>query len=675
MAASSVSSSLASLSSNFDVNTLVSQLMSAEQKPLSLLSQKRSAANAEISAWGKLKSALGALQTGMRAVNGLEDFNPVTASVADATVGTATATSAATAGSYALEVSALAQRHTLATAALPSSSSPLGTGTLTIQFGTYSSGSNTFATNAARSTLTVAIGAGQDTLAGVRDAINAAGGDVSASIVTDANGARLVLASDNAGAADSMRITVADDDGTAADASGLSRLAYDPTAAVGAGRNLTQAAAAQDASFKLNGLSLTSASNTVTGALEGVSLTLSRTNAGAPTTVNVVRDATAATASVQKFVTAWNDATNTLRNLTAYDPSGRSTGQLQGDNAATGVLAQLRAVLGKSLTALTGSTTTLAQVGVSFQRDGTLALDQAKLRAAVNAAGGDIGALFAPSGKGSASTLSYVGKTTATTPGTYAVSVSQVATRGTLDGSDPAGLVIDAGVNDTLTIDVDGTSATVTLGAGTYASADALAAEVQTRLNGAAALSGAGISVAVTASGGVLSVASNRWGSTSSVASASGNAADTLFGSTPAETAGQDVAGTIGGVAATGKGRILTGGSGNGAEGLRIDVAATATGAAGTMSFSRGYADQLATALDAILGAKGSIQGRVDSLNAQVKKIDDRTAAEQDRLAATEKRYRTQFTALASMLSRMSSTSSFLTSQLANLPGSTNNSN
>ena len=621
------------IGSGLDINAIVEKLMSVERKPLEQIAKQEATTQARISAFGSIKGALAAFQSAAAGVSTGSAFRATYAQVSDIAVLSASTSSDAASGRYAVEVSALAQSQKLASAGFAATTDAVGTGTITFEFGTTSG--SAFTPDAAVGSRSVTIAAGQDSLAGVRDAINAAGGDVSASIVTDANGARLVLASDNAGAADSMRITVADDDGTAADASGLSRLAYDPTAAVGAGRNLTQAAAAQDASFKLNGLSLTSASNTVTGALEGVSLTLSRTNAGAPTTVNVVRDATAATASVQKFVTAWNDATNTLRNLTAYDPSGRSTGQLQGDNAATGVLAQLRAVLGKSLTALTGSTTTLAQVGVSFQRDGTLALDQAKLRAAVNAAGGDIGALFAPSGKGSASTLSYVGKTTATTPGTYAVSVSQVATRGTLDGSDPAGLVIDAGVNDTLTIDVDGTSATVTLGAGTYASADALAAEVQTRLNGAAALSGAGISVAVTASGGVLSVASNRWGSTSSVASASGN----------------------------------------GAEGLRIDVAATATGAAGTMSFSRGYADQLATALDAILGAKGSIQGRVDSLNAQVKKIDDRTAAEQDRLAATEKRYRTQFTALASMLSRMSSTSSFLTSQLANLPGSTNNSN
>ena len=670
MATSSVGSSIVSLASSFDANALVTQLMAAEQRPLTLLARQRSAATGEISAWGKLKSALSSLQSTASSLNTAASFNPFSASVSNASVATASASAGAAAGTASLEVLGLAQRHTLYSSTFASSSNAVGTGSLTIQFGTYSGG--TFTANGARASMTVAIGAGQNSLAGVRDAINAAGGGVTASVVNDTSGARLVLTSANSGAADSLRVTVSDDDGISTDASGLSQLAYDPAAAVGAGRNLTQSAAAQDASFKLNGLTLASASNTVSGVLDGVTLNLTGTNVGSPTTVTVARDASATVASVQKFVSAYNDAAKTLKDLTAYDTSGKANGALQGEYAATGALSQLRSLLAGSVSALAGTYGSLSSIGVTFQRDGTLSLDQAKLATALSASDSGVSRVFTATGKSDSAGLRYDGHTSATTAGTHAVSVTQAASRGSLQGSAAAGLSITAGVNDALTLVVDGTSASVTLTAGTYASTSALATELQAKLNNAAALSSAGISVAVAESAGVLTVTSARWGSASTVTGAAGNAATGLFGGSPSATAGQNIAGTIGGVAAAGDGRFLTAGSGSAAAGLRVEVTSTGTGAAGSMNFTRGYADRLASTLETLLASTGSIQGRVDTLNAQVKTIDNRTTAEQDRLASVEKRYRAQFVALATMLSRMGSTSSFLTAQLANLPGSTN---
>ena len=188
----------------------------------------------------------------------------------------------------------------------------------------------------------------------------------------------------------------------------------------------------------------------------------------------------------------------------------------------------------------------LSHIGIKSAVDGTLTLDSAKLSSLLASDAQGVERLFSALATSSDALVGYAGSSAKTQPGEYAVTITQLATRGTLVGASPAGLTITAGVNDTLTALIDGISTTVTLTAQTYASADALAAEVAGRLNGSTALRNAGSSVAVTASGGVLTVTSTRYGSASN-ASFSGNAAATLVGAGATSTAGLDVAGTIGG--------------------------------------------------------------------------------------------------------------------------------
>jgi flagellar hook-associated protein 2 len=307
----------------------------------------------------------------------------------------------------------------------------------------------------------------------------------------------------------------------------------------------------------------------------------------------------------------------------------------------------------------------LSQIGVSFQKDGTMAVDSAKLQSVIGTNFNDIASLFAATGKASDSLASYTGATANTKPGAYALTVSQLATQGNVLGSGAAGLTID-GTNDSLSVTVDGVTATVTLAAGTYTAA-ALATEVQSKINGASVFSGAGISVAVTQASGTMNLTSNRYGSASSV-SVAGIGAANLLGVAPTSTPGVDVAGTINGVAATGSGQALTGSSGNAAEGLKVLVNGGVLGSRGTVNYSQGYAYKLDKQADSLLSSTGPISSRTDGINQTIKDIGDRREVLNRRMATIEKRYRAQFTALDTLISSMTKTSNFLSQQLASIP-------
>ena len=647
------------IGSGLDVNGLVSQLMALEQRPLSLLNTKEAKLQAQLSAYGSLKGALSSFQSAVAALATPARFTAVKASVADGTVLSASAATTASAGSYSIEVQTLAQAQKLKSEAFAATSTAVGTGTLTIQFGTYSGGS--FTLNPDKSAKTITIGSANASLAGVRDAINAADAGVSASIINDGTGYRLVIASEDAGVANGLKITVADDETTNVDTVGLSQLAYD--ASTGGTTNLTQTVAAQNATAVIDGISISKPTNTWTDAIEGVTLNLLKE--GQTTTLKVAKDVAGTKAAVESFVKAFNDLNTTLSNLSKYDAANKQASILTGDATVRSVQSQLRGLFNTALSTAGGGLTSLADIGVAFQTDGTLKLDASKLTTALNDGTKDVATLFAAVGKPSDSLVSFVSSTTDTKNGNYAVSVTQLATQGKTVGQGNAALTINAGSNDTLSLTVDGVLVSVTLNAGTYLTTAALAAEIQSKINGASGLSSVGSSVTVTESGGKLTLMSNRYGSASSVTVTGGNAATDLFGGT-VDTAGVDVAGSIGGVAATGSGQALTG-VGD-ATGLKINITGGTTGDRGTISFARGYADLLDKLVGRMLENDGLVDGRMDGINASIKDLGTRRSALASRLELIEKRYRAQFTALDTMLASMTQTSNYLQQQLANLP-------
>lgn len=658
-----------------DINSIVSQLMTVERQPLSQFAAREAGQQARLSAYGSVKTAVSGFQKALSGLNSTARFQALTATPSDKSFFTASATSNAVAGTYSIEVNALAQAQQLVAAGQASSIAAIGSGaatTLSFDFGTVGGGTldagtytgATFASNG-KGTKTLVIDSSNNSLQGIRDAINAAKIGVKASLVNDGSGTpyRLTLAADNAGAANSMKISV---DGDAAIGS---LLAHDPAGTQG----LNQTVAAQNASLKVNGIAVSKASNSVSDVISGVTLNLVKTTESAQT-LTVSRDTSAITTSINNFVKAYNDMAGTLKNLSAYDAASKKGAILQGDSLVRTLQTQLRGILGTAVAGVPGDLKTLSSIGVSFQLDGSLAVDASKLNNAMTSNFDEIASLFASVGKSTDSLVSFSSAGDSVKPGSYAVSVTQLATQGRTVGSGAVTPPLDivAGSNDTLDLEVDGVAASVTLAAGSYGTVDALMAELQAKINGASALSSRGISVGITESTGILTLTSAKYGSASSVSVTGGNAMTALGLADDTPSAGVDVAGTLGGVAATGAGQLLRATSGP-AQGLDIIVNGGALGDRGSISYSQGYATTLGKWATSVLDADSVIASRTDGINKTIADIGKRRAALEERLVVIEKRLRAQYTALDAMLSNMNSTSNFLTAQLANLPGSQNN--
>lgn len=383
------------LGSGLDVTGLVTKLMSVESQPLNALNSKQASYSATLTAYGSLQGVLSALQTAAQAVETPANFSPMKASVADATILAAAADNTASAGSYNIEVDTLAQAQKLRSATGVATTAQFGTGTLTLDFGTY--GVSSFTADTTR-TKTITIDSTNNTLQGIRDAINGANVGVNASIVSDGttNGSRLVLASTSTGTANAVRVTTNQTGTTPSGGAALSILNFDAS-----GQNpsaMTQTTAAADATLKVDGMSVTSGSNVVTGAIQGVTLTLAKvTGSGVTSSVTLSKDTSSVQSAIQNFVKAYNAVNSQLKTSMSYDATNDKAAALNGDATARTVQAELRSVFNKAVSGAPSGSSTLADIGVTFQKDGSLAIDSTKLTAALANPNVDVSKIFAAS--------------------------------------------------------------------------------------------------------------------------------------------------------------------------------------------------------------------------------------------------------------------------------------
>ena len=399
------------IGSNLDLTTLLANIKTGEQAPLVALQKQQTSFTARLSAYGQLSGALSALQTAATTLSKSTLFQGVSASSSASDVLSATAASSATGGVYAVNVTQLSQAQSLATGGVATTAASIGTGSATtviIDFGTISNatldpvtGKYTVATftpsvlldppvppnlPAATSTNSITIDSSNNTLAGIRDAINGnAGIGVTASIVNDGSATspnRLVLTSKQTGEASSMRITV---DGDTAVASLLANNPADPDA------QLQQTAAAQNTKLTVNGIAITSATNSVAGAIQDVTMTV--TKAGA-STLTVQNDTGSVQSAITTFVTAYNSLQSVASKLTAFDAANRSGAILLGDSVLRTVQVGIRSTLTSAQADGGSGLTMLSQIGVSFQKDGTLVVDSTKLTAALGSKLSGVASLF-----------------------------------------------------------------------------------------------------------------------------------------------------------------------------------------------------------------------------------------------------------------------------------------
>jgi flagellar hook-associated protein 2 len=652
--------------------------MAAEQQPIAALATKEAKYQSQLTAYGSLKGALSTFQSSVAALSNPTKFTAVSASITDTSLATVSASSSAIAGVYSVSVDQLAQSQKLQSSALSATSTTLGSGTLTISFGTYTYNNNApptingFTLNPDKATKTVTIAPSQSSLSGVQNAINAANVGVSANIINNGTGYHLVITSTDSGISNAVRITVADSsDSDNTDVLGLSRLTYNPAGSPAITR-LTQSTEPKNALLTVDGISISKASNAITDAIAGVNLNLQKSGTS---NMTVKQDTASIQSAVQAFVAAYNSLNSTISNLSKYDLVNKKAAVLTGDSALNSLKSQLRTVFNTPLSKAGGGLTALSDVGIIFQKDGTLALNTSKLNSVMNDPSKDVSTLFAAIGKPSDSLIRFNNSTTDTKNGIYAVKVTSLATQGSAVGNKiiPSDFVITGTNDDGLSLTVDGISATIKVASGTYHSAGDLAAELQSKINGSSAFSSSKTTVTVSSQNGVLTITSNRYGLSSKVSDITDTASGNIF-DLPTYTTGQDAAGQIDGVVATGSGQSLTAGTGN-AKGLTINITGGTAGpdmSRGTVSFARGYAYELNTQVTRMLDSKNLVDSRMSGISASITKIGKDREQVNLHLAAIEKRYKTQFTALDGMLNGMNQTSNFLTQQLANLNSITN---
>jgi len=668
------------ISSNIDFNALIDASVAAEEIPVkNRLDKKEIDITLEIEAVSKFKGALSDFQTALETLTDHDSYTKRKISNSNTDLFTATADADSQFGTYTVEVTQLAQPHKIKSSVFNSLTDTVGSGTLTIYHGTYESGPDTFTINPKRDTTIIAIDSDHSTVQGVMDTINNADAGVTASVINDGSGYHLVISDVESGTANSIKILVDDDDGTDTDTSGLSQLAYDPTATAGSGKNLTETLEAKDALLKVDGLDVTVSSNKVTDVIPGVTLDLLETDVGKPSTLKIELDTLQLTATVGTFVGGFNNLLDTLNDLSFYNVDTKESGKLNGDATLRSVEAQLREYVISAVPGLrpvidTSTEThyvSVSMLGITTDATtGKLKVDDEKLQDVISEDYKAIEKIFNAVGDPDDTFINYVSSTDATAVQDYVVNITQMATRGTYAGDGAAVLTIVADTNDTLSFDIDGYSSTITLSAQTYTASE-LAAEIQARVNGSKTFSEQGIEVAVTESSGVLTVTSERYGSASKVEVTGGTAKTDLFGASPTQTDGVDVAGTIGGVEATGSGRYLTG-AGD-AAGLKLEIIGGATGDRGRVYFSRGVGAIAAEYLNAFLDKEYDPLGqRNEGLNEEIKRITEQRKTLQTRLEKMRERLVAQYTALDQLISKLNSTGNFLSQQLANMPAITN---
>ena len=642
---------------------LIDQLAEAERAPTELrLDRKEEEVQAELSAVGLLRSALTDLRLPARTLSNPDALQELTADSSSGNVGVSVSSGAAL-GQYSVEVTELAQAHSISTGTFVDKNvTTLGTGTLSVKVGDV--------------TKNITIDGSNNTLEGIASAINDDDDlALNASVIDTGSGFVLVFAAQNSGTENAVEITVTDSDGDSTDALGLSQLSFNGTTS-----HLTESVIAKDAEFTVNGIPITRQNNTISDVIEGVTFNLSGKTDGSPATVTVSQDSDKVVERIQSFVDAFNEVRTVINELTQFDPDNLGTsGILLGDSTVRAVNNQLRSVLAQVIPGLEGSSIrSLSEVGISTSKDtGLLSFSDNTFKQKLAESPDDVIALFAEQGRTTDAQVSYQSKTVNTLPGTYDIDITQAATNGSFTGTLAIGALTTINAdNDTFKISVDGTeSAEITLTSADYTDAE-LIAELQSQINADTNLSGAGASVTVSMDGsGQLQFTSGTFGSDSKVSftAVDTNTLTALGIDAIAGDDGLDVEGTINGVAATGTGQILKGATDDESDGIVVKIEGSSIGSRGSVTFIEGVGDRLVDKLNSFLEFEGILGARETGLKSQLEEVSKDRAQLDFRVENLRSRLATQFTAADILVAQLNSTQDFLKSQLAALTSSGDN--
>ena len=402
------------LGTGINMNDLATQMAQASYATANQnVSNQLSAVQVQISEASTLQNNVASLVSSFASlVNGgsLSSSPTVTnSSVASASLPPGTSGAAS---SYSLEVDHLAAAQVLTSPAFTSASATTGSGTLTINFGSVSGSS--FTADPSKSPVSITINQG-DSLSQIATDINASGAGISAYVATTATGAQLVMKGPT-GADSAFTVSAAENPGNP----GLSALNYTPGTT--SGSSTTESAA--DASFRIDGITQTSASNTVANAAPGLALVLTGTNVGNPTTISYSDPSSAITNAMQNLTSALNTIVGTMNT----DMTASASGSLVNDSGAHVMASQLAQLPGVTImpNAAAGAPATLADLGLVVGKDGTYTLDSTKLQSALTNNPSAVAAMFTNGLYGIYGTLENLSMAISSTtdPGSLAGSVT-----------------------------------------------------------------------------------------------------------------------------------------------------------------------------------------------------------------------------------------------------------
>ncbi|WP_415902741.1 flagellar filament capping protein FliD [Neptuniibacter sp. QD29_5] len=684
--------------SGIDTANLVSSLVEVERAPLqNRLDTKEAKLEAQISAYGTLKSSLSELQGALAPLADNDTFNGRSVSFPETDVITPNSVDpGAQTGTYQIEVVDVARAQSLASSAYADKDAAIGaSGTMTISFGKWTyNGSNeptSFATNDEKAALNITVEAG-DSLQDIADEINdAEDADIQASVLL-VDGQYQLLLTAPSGVSNAMQITTSAD---GSDNGSLVDFEFNSTNF----STTTETQQGTDAELKVNGLTVYRDTNDISDVIQGFDFTLNKADPGQSYTFAVNEDKGVAEQAIRDFVEAYNLFYETAENLTKYttDEEGNTVrADLATDGAAKTIVNRVRAMIGATVPGVDDAFTALTNVGVRTELDGSLTINEDDLQLALNDNFELIESLFASdtsssSDKVKVSVGSYAQDTV---PGDYNVVITQDPVKGAIEANAISNAAFDAAADDfsllggtldtslgdyRFVVNVDGTDSNEITLSGNYSTVEELRAELQSLINGDSNLKGAGAAVDITydATTDKLLFTSRQFGDSSAV-SFSGTTADAqtlgLADSGLTVTAGKDAAGTIDGTAAFGSGNVLLPELGSDPYGLNFIIeegATAATAAAGgslSINFSRGFAGELSNLIDDFLANTGTIKAREDSINSQLSGIEEDRENLDRKMEKLETRLYSQYLAMERIVSSFQNTGNQLDGILERLP-------
>ena len=575
-----------------DVNDIVNKIIYAKSYPITNYQHEIQSYEAEKSALQTLNTKVSSLKSAVSTLSDFDSISTGSATVSDEDILTATTQSGAQTGDYYIIVRQLARAESDSSDGFSSADSEvLADGT-------------TFSITQNGETVDIDITGDTRSLTGLRDAINNSGLDVRANVIYDGSEYKLQITSTETGT--DYAFTIDD---------------------TGVGTNMSEKISAQDALINVNTTdasdAITRSSNTIDDVIEGVTLNLKQADATKTVTLTINNDFSNLESKINDFVSKYNDVISYLNTQFSYNEETKSAGPLSGNSAARSVQSAVLEMISSKAEGLDSDATyqSLVDIGIRMNNDGTIYLDTEEFEDAIKDDYEGVKKVFEEIATTSDTNVSYVARASSTEAGTYAVEITTAPERASIQGSYevPSGGISQ---DETLTITYNGNDYTVDL------SQNDTLNDIIEKIN--TEMDNNSVPVTATSNGNYLVVQTDNYGSSETFSIVSNVAADaggTGIGTTQLTDTGVDIAGTIGGYAATGEGRVLTGSEGP-VEGLKIFGTMTSTGSFGNISLTYGvisnFNERLEDLLSTETGNEGPITKELNNLDTNIKNLNER---------------------------------------------------